>query len=171
MPLYLFDTCALKYRYLDQSPSATIPPAQFKAIRRRIRLAISHPKSRCFIAENTMFELSSALGGALRGRVTWKTEQFDRMMNMFLHDVATERLIVRKPDTREFRRIRHLLRYVGVIKRRNLSSLDAIVASAAVELAYEHKEKVTIYTGDKGLHSVVTDVEPFKSVLVSRFIL
>jgi len=167
---YVIDTSALKFRYLHASPHANIS-ARFSSIRRRMRALVNDKRNQCYIAENTMFEVMSAFGSVVRGNATWKPEHYDAMSEAFNRDVAEERLIVRIPSMREFTRVRHLLRAVGVVQKRSLGSLDAIVISSALEVAYELRHRVKLYTADKAMSSMVADLEPFKSVLAVEYLL
>ena len=91
-------------------------------------------------------------------------------MNLqFLRDVAKGRLVVRPVTTREIRRARDLLRFAGVVKRKGISSGDALVASSCLYLTYELKSKVVFFLSDTGLFNLLGSVNAFTAAVDLRF--
>jgi hypothetical protein len=68
-------------------------------------------------------------------------------------------------------RARHLLRFAGLIKSRNLGSHDAMIAICCLELALEKKDVATVfYTHDWPLYSILREVGSFRDALELRYI-
>jgi predicted nucleic acid-binding protein len=155
MPTYFFDTSALQHRYIDNANS------------RSIRRIISDKRIVCYIADWTIVEMASALAHRCR-QAAMSFRQFDQMESNFFRDVADGRLRVRITSSRDFTRARDLLRYAGIIKRRRLSSGDALIAACCLDLAYQEKQKITFCTSDGTLHSILTDITAFNSALHLR---
>jgi len=157
MPIYFFDTSALKHRYVA-TPQ-----------RRRVRRVTSDPKSPCYICDWTVVEIASALGDHCRGNGLG-VKKFDRMDREFFDDLASGKLNVRRTSTRGMMQARSVLRK-GVAINRNVGSADALIASCCRELALELKARVVFYTADWGLYTVLRQIDSFTSVMTLRFIL
>jgi hypothetical protein len=156
VPTYFFDTSALQHRYVDGPHS------------RPVRRIVSDGRVLCYIADWTIIEMASALGQRCR-QLAMSCRQFDRMERDFFADIASARLRVRATSPRDFTRARDLLRYAGMIKRRRLSSGDALIAACCLDLAYQEKQRITFCTSDRPLHSILTGVTAFTSALRIRF--
>lgn len=157
MPILFFDTCALKHRYVSTNHS------------RVVRRAISDRRNECHISELTVLEIGSALGSHCRG-AGLGLDDFDRFDRRFFKDVAAGLLRVRSIARRDLRRARHLLRFAGVVRARNITSGDALIAITGLELALERNERVTFWTADRRLHAVVASLDAFTKVLNFRFL-
>lgn len=152
------DTSALKHRYI-RSPQ-----------RRWISRLVSSRRGRCYIADVTILEMASALGGACRS-VRKGLRTYDLMDRRFLADVADGRLTVRPANFRTALRARHLLRFGGVIKGKNLGSADALIASCCLDLAHELKQRLVFYTADWNLYMILRDIDAFRSAMTLQYIL
>jgi predicted nucleic acid-binding protein len=154
---YFFDTSALQHRYID-GPKA-----------RGIRRIVSGRKSRCYIADLSILELSSALAKHCR-KNKMSAVQYRRLDQAFWRDVSEGRLAIRDTRQREYLRARDLLRYAGVEKGRNISSGDALIAACCLEFALEVGEQVTFCVEDWGLYDVIRNVSAYRKVLRFHFI-
>ena len=152
MPVHFFDTCGLQHRYIDSEYS------------RRVRGLVTRSSSSCFISEWTVLEMSSAFANRSR-RQNFTARRFDSLTTQFLNDIAEERLSVVATSQRDIIRARDLLRYAGVVQRRNLKSGDALVATCCLSLALGRQEKITFYTSDWTLFDVLGKIDAFKSRL------
>ena len=157
MGIYFFDTSALKHRYIA-SPYA-----------RQIRRVISGRRYQHYITDLTVIEIASALGSWWRNSGLG-LRRHDVMDAKFFRDVAAGRLIVRPTSQRDAIRARRLLRFAGVIKKRNLGAADALIASSCLALAQERKTKVVFYTADWTLYSILRDIDAFRAVMSLRFV-
>ncbi len=156
MPIYFFDTSALKHRYAQT------------AHRRRIRRVSSMPSGGCYICDWTVVEMASALGGHCRGN-NLGVKKFDSMDNEFFRDISNGRLTVRTTSTRVLLHARAVLRK-GVVIKRDVGSADAVIASCCRELALELKQRIIFYTADWGLYTLLRGISAFTSVMTLRFI-
>lgn len=157
MPTYFFDTSALQHRYMDGVYS------------RRVRRIISGKNNYCFIADLTVLEIASALASQCRTReLTHKN--YDRADNKFWGDISAEFLLTRKASDRDIMRARYLLRFAGVIRKRKLGSVDALIAVSALELALERKERIIFYTSDWTQFDILRQIDAYASVLRLRFV-
>lgn len=95
---------------------------------------------------------------------------YDSMDIRFLNDVASGRLIVRTADRKNSLRARHLIRFAGVVRRRNIGSADAVIASCCLDLALEMKKRIIFYTHDKPLFLTLQEINAFTSALTLRFL-
>jgi hypothetical protein len=155
MPVYFFDTSALKHRYFDGPYS------------KRIRRIISTGSNECFIADITILEIASALGGKCReGNLRY--QRYDQADGRFWKDIAEGNLVVRNTSQREVMRARNLLRFAGVLRRRNLGSADALIAVSCLELALERKEEIIFYTSDWTQYDVLRQIDAFNAALTLR---
>jgi hypothetical protein len=152
MPMHFLDSCALQHRYLDSPYS------------RRVRGLVSRKASECFISEWSVLEMSSAFANRLR-RNNLTIVEFDLLNNQFLKDIAEDRLKVINMTSRDYIKARNLIRYTGVVKKRNLKSGDAMVATCCLALALERKEKVSFYTSDWTLYDVLRKLSAFSTRL------
>jgi hypothetical protein len=153
-----FDTCALKHRYIT-SPH-----------RAKINRLIGSRTNTSYIADLTILEMPSALGGFCR---KWNLgiAQYDLMDHKFMDDLANARFIVRPTNNRlHVLRARNLLRLAGVIRQRNLGSGDALIATCALDLAHDLKERVRFYTADRTLHSTLLMVDAFTAAMDIQFL-
>jgi hypothetical protein len=64
-----------------------------------------------------------------------------------------------------------LLRFAGIVKRRNLGSADALIASCCLDLAHELRKRVLFYTADWTLYSTLREVDAFRSAMTLQYIL
>ena len=150
--LRFFDTAALQHRYVSGPES------------RRIRRLIGDSRDECFVAEWTILEIASAL--AKRCRIGSHSVQiYDQWDLRFFSDIARGKLRVRAGSQRDVLKARQLIRFAGVLHKRNLGSGDALIASACLELALERRAVVTFYTSDWTLYSTVRDIDAFTSAL------
>lgn len=150
--LRFFDTAALQHRYVSGPAS------------RRIRRLIGDLRDECYVAEWTILEIASAL--ARHCRVGgYDVDVYDRWDLRFFSDIARGKLRVRAVSQRDVLKARQLIRFAGVLHKRNLGSGDALIASACLELALERRAVVSFYTSDWTLYSTVRDIDAFKSAL------
>jgi hypothetical protein len=154
--LYFFDTSGLQYRYFDSKKS------------RGVRRIISDKRNRCFVSEMTVLEISSALGRICRREQLALTD-FARMDREFWSDVHKKRLLIRPVEKAALLRARNLLRRAAESQRR-LTSADAIVASSAMELAFEENEKVTLCLEDWNLYDVIRGIPAYKAPLRFKYL-
>ena len=158
MPASFFDTSALKHRYIA-GPYAV-----------KINRVLGRKKMTCYIADLTILEMASALGGNCRA-AKLGTRMYDSMDRRFLADIADGRLAVRQTNRINILRARNLLRLAGVIKSRNLGSSDAIIASCSLDLAHDLKERITFYTGDWTLYTILREIDAFKAAMTMQYVL
>lgn len=157
MSVYFFDTSALKYRYAQGTPS------------RRIRLAISKSRSECFIAEWSVLEIASALGGHCRGN-NLSRDHFERMDSSFFRDLKKGLLKICKASNLTMLRARNLIRFGGIVMRRHLGTADALIATSCLDLALERRQSVIFYLGDWPLYSILKEITAFHSIVKLRYI-
>jgi hypothetical protein len=155
MPVYFFDTSALQHRYIDGPYS------------KRIRRIISTGSNECFIADITILEIASGLGRRCR-QGNLRYQRYDQADDRFWNDIAEGKLIVHKTTQREVMRARNLLRFAGVLKRRNLGSADALIAVSCLELALERREQIIFYTSDWTQYDVLRQIDAFNAALTLR---
>jgi predicted nucleic acid-binding protein len=156
--IYLLDTSALKWAYIDQHKHC-----------RRIRSLMSRCLGRVYIAEITVLEITNALGSMVRDHKL-TVREFVEANRLFLRDVAAGRVIVvpfRNPD---YVACRHLLTLVGIDSLKRLTSFDAMVAYSARNLAFEHEQVVTLFTSDKGLANVASQHSAFANLVEVIFL-
>lgn len=152
MSLHYLDTCALQHRYIDSIYS------------RRVRSLVSRESCHCFISEWSVLEIASALANRSRkGAISIK--EFDLLNDHFLKDVASGSLRVVNLSGRDFIRARDLIRFAGVVKKRNLKSGDAMVATSCMALSLQRKEQVSFYTSDWTLYDTLRGIDAFTSRL------
>lgn len=147
-----FDTSALQHRYVDGPES------------RRVRRLTGDARYECVVAEWTVLEMVSSLARRCR-KGGHAVTVFDRWELKFFDDIANGRLHVRAISQQDVLRARHLIRFAGVLRKRNLSSGDALIASACLALALERRSVVTFYMSDWTLYSTLRDVNAFTSAL------
>jgi predicted nucleic acid-binding protein len=157
MAAYFLDTSALQHRYIPSAHS------------RRIRRVISDTSNQCVIAEFTVLELASAIANRCR-QGQMRRERYDLADHRFWSDIAEGRLQVRSAGIRENVRARNLIRYAQLLKRRKLTSADALIAVSALELALELKEKIIFYVSDWNMFDILSNVNAFKVALSMQFI-
>ena len=157
MPIHFLDSSALQHRYLDNAHS------------RRIRRLVSDRRCPCFVAELSVVEISSAIARRCRQK-NLTIRHFDSMSTAFLRDLADGRILVRNMSKRDMRRARDLIRYAGIVRRRNISSADAIIAVSCLDLALERKERLVFYTSDRGLYEILNTINAYKSALSLKFL-
>lgn len=153
---YFFDTSALQYRYTPGRHS------------RVVRLAISARANTCYISEFTLVEIGSALGNYCRGNGL-SIKDYDRLNKLFWKDVDDGRLHVRSVTQRNLMRARHLLRHGAEINR-NITTVDAVIANSALELALEMHERITLCLEDRRLYKLLRDVSAYSSALKFKYI-
>ena len=154
--IYFFDTSALQHRYLNAPDS------------RGVRRIVSDERVLCYIADWTIVEMASTLARRCR-QLSFSHQKFDRLESRFFEDIASSRLKVRTTSTRDFTRARDLLRFAGIVKKRRLSSGDALIAASCLDLAYQEKQRITFCTSDNPLHSILSDITAFTSALHLKF--
>lgn len=147
-----FDTCALQHKYLETTYSY------------RVRQILGKRGVTALIADKTMLEMPSAFARQCRSK-NWGKSRFDRLHRHFAKDVADGILKVRTIGLREHHRAIHLIRFAGVIQRRNLGSADALIAACALEYALEKQTVVNLYTSDWTLYSCLRDINAFRSTM------
>jgi hypothetical protein len=155
MPVYFFDSSALQHRYIDGPYS------------KRIRRIISTHSNQCFIADVTILEIASGLGNRCR-KGNFRYQRYDQADDRFWKDIAEGKLIVRETTQRDVMRARNLLRYAGVLKRRNLKSADALIAVSCLELALERGETIIFYTSDWTQYDILRQIDAFNVALTLR---
>jgi hypothetical protein len=158
MSLHFFDTCAIKHRYIG-SPHA-----------RQVDRVVLDKKIESYIADLTVLEICSALGGACRTQKKG-VKEYDAMDHRFLTDIADGTIKVRPTNKLNVIRARSLLRYGGVIKGRNLGSGDALIASCCLDLAHDKKERITFNTADWNLYRILREIDAFTAAMTLQFIL
>jgi len=156
MSLHFLDTCALQHRYIDSAYS------------RRVRSLVSRVSCQCFISEWSVLEIASAL--ANRSRKGLSIKKFDLLNGHFLKDVASGSLSVVNLSGRDFIRARDLIRFAGVVKKRNLKSGDAMVATSCLAFSLQRKERVAFYTSDWTLYDTLRGIDAFTSRLKLVFL-
>lgn len=122
----------------------------------------------CYIADWTIVEMASTLARRCR-QAAFSYREFDVLEKRFFEDVAEGRLRVRATTSRDFTRARDLLRFAGIIRRRRLSSGDALIAACCLDLAYQERERITFCTSDQPLYSILSDITAYTSALRLRF--
>jgi predicted nucleic acid-binding protein len=157
MSICFLDTSALQHCYLPSCYS------------RIVRNAVSRRANQCYVLDITVLEIASAFGRQCRRR-DLTVEAYDKLNVKLWRDIQSSRLRVRPFGQREVLRARHLLRYAGVIRKRNLGSADALIAVACLELALETKEPVAFYSSDWPLYSTLKEIDAFNSGLNLRFL-
>ncbi len=154
-----FDTCALKHRYITSPYSA------------KVNRIIGNRRVTTYIADLTILEMPSALGGYCRFEKKTIAE-YDQMDIRFLDDVAKKRFIVRPTDNKlHVLRARNLLRFGGMVRRRSMGSGDALIATCALDLAHELKERIRFYTADWGLYSTLLLVDAYNAAMDIQYLL
>jgi hypothetical protein len=157
MSVYFFDTSALQYRYVRNTFS------------QRVRRVTSDKRWKVYIADVTILEMASALANGCR-RLGLTLTRFDAMDLAFLKDVAAKQVEVRTVTQADVQRARHLLRFAGVVKRRNLQSADALISVCCLECALEIKKRVIFYTGDWTLYTTLREINAFRAALRLRYL-
>jgi len=67
-------------------------------------------------------------------------------------------------------RVRHLLRFAGVLKKKKLKSADAVISECCRELALEKRRRIVFYVADWKLYAILRDIDAFRSTLKLRFL-
>ena len=162
--VFFFDTSALIHRYLD-CPSS-----------RKIRTIVSRRDTKCFVGELTVLEMSSAIARRLRKPRhdpniidLVNNRKFDRLESRFFRDISQDIIEVYPLSNTHYTRARGLLRYAGVVKNRAITTVDALIASAALDLAYKEKERINFCTSDRPLFKIISGINAFTSALNLRF--
>jgi predicted nucleic acid-binding protein len=156
MAIYFFDTSALQHRYVQGIYSSTV------------RRLISHSRNECYIADVTVLEIASALGKQCR-QGTLRHERYDKADHSFWEDIHAGKLRVCKATPSEILRARNLLRFAGIIKKRNLGSSDALIAVCCLELALEHKKNIVFCTSDWTLYDILRQIDAYTAALSLHF--
>jgi hypothetical protein len=154
--LYFFDTSGLQYRYFSGKHS------------RGVRRIISDVRNECYISELTVLEVQSTIGKRCRGANLPLTE-FARLEKSFWRDVHERRLLIRPVQKQALMRARSLLRLATELNRK-MTSADSVVASSAMELAFERGQKVTLCLEDWGLYDVTRGIRSYQSVLRFKYL-
>lgn len=155
--VYFFDASALQHRYIDGPKS------------RGIRQTITDARNSCFISDLTILEIASALARHCRKNKLPVTT-YVKLDQAFWRDIYQGKILVRNATQRDFLRARHLLRYAGVKKGKNIKSADALIAACCLEFALETKSSVTFCLEDWPLYHVIRDITAYSKVLDFRFI-
>lgn len=162
--IHFLDTSALIHRYLDGPSSRTI------------RTLISRRSTKCFIAELTVLEMSSAIARRLRKAQNdnkvidpGANRRFDRLEAKFFRDIAQGSIEVYPLTYTHYTRARGLLRYAGIVKNRRITTVDALIASAALDLAYRERQRIQFCTSDRPLYSIMSGINAFSSALDLRY--
>jgi len=153
-----FDTCALKHRYIT-SP-----------YRARVNRVIGNRHNTAYIADLTILEMPSALGGYCR-KESLNLATYDLMDLRFLEDVATKRFIVRPTNKLNVLRARNLLRLGGMIHQRSMGSGDALIATCSIDLAQELKQRIQFFTADWTLYTVLRQIDAFTAAMTLHYLL
>jgi hypothetical protein len=157
MGTYFFDTSALQHRYI---------PAKYS---QRVNRIVADQSNECFIAEFTVLETASAIANRCR-QGELRHSRYDSADHRFWIDIAEGRLQIRAAGTREIVRARNLVRYAQLLKRRKLTSADALIAVSALELALERKEKIIFYMSDWNMFDILSSINAFTVGLSLQFL-
>ena len=158
MPVYFFDTSALQHRYFNSPKS------------RSIRRIISDRRNTCYILDLTIVEIASAMALKCRSN-NLNVKEYDKLSRKFWLDVSSHGpLRVLNSGKREVLRARHLIRYAGVIRRRRISSHDALIAASCLEFALENRTRVMFCLEDRPLYNIISQIGAFNQVLKFRYI-
>lgn len=157
MACHFFDTAALQHLYVDGPYS------------QRVRRIASDQRRDNFIADVTVLEIASALARRCRAQ-NWDKRRYDALDMRFWEDVADGRVRVRDVTQQDTMRARHLIRFAGVVRRRNIGSVDALIATCCLDLALERRERIAFYTGDWTLYAILREIDAFRSALALRFL-
>lgn len=155
--LHFLDTSVLKCAYIRHK------------FHRRCRYIVSRLKGKVFVAEISVLEIVRALGAEYRARRI-SLHQYQAADLRFLRDIAEGFIEVRPLPTTEFLACRNLLWLVGIRRGRKLTSQDGIIAYSARQLAIEKQGRVKLLTSDRGLASVVRDVDVFSQLVEAEFL-
>jgi len=154
-----FDTSALKHRYITSPYSA------------KINRIIGNRRVKSYIAEVTILEMPSALGGFCR-KERKSVAQYDLMDLRFLQDIAERRFTVRATHNKlDVLRARNLLRFGGMIRLRSMGSADALIATCTLDLAHELKQRIRFYTADWTLYSTLLQVDAYTAAMDIQYLL
>ena len=157
MTCCFFDTSALQHRYITGPYS------------RRVRRIVSDRRGDSFIADVTILEIASTLARKCR-KNNWDKRRYDSLDMDFWSDLANRRLKVRETTRSEIMRARHLIRFAGVVRRREIGSADALISATCLDLALEKKQRITFFTSDWTLYSILRDLDAFRSTLALRYL-
>ncbi len=156
MSIFFFDTCALVPRYKTG-------PFSY-----RVNRVFGSPNP-VYISEMTIVEIVSALASICRDKKLPEFE-FEKMKLAFWKDVDDGRIAIKNINPRDMMLATHLLSLAGIVNRRNLGSLDAMVAVGCRELALEMGKRVTFYTKDWTLYSTLYQINAYRSALKMRYL-
>lgn len=155
--IYFFDTSALQYRYINGAKS------------RGIRKTISDKRNSCFISTLTILEIAGAFAKYCRKNSLTKLE-YRKLDKLFWADVEIGSLQVIEPRQQEYLKALHLIEHAGVVKKRNLSSSDALIAATCLGLALDKESAVKFCLEDWTLYDSVRQLPAYSSVMDFRFI-
>jgi hypothetical protein len=158
MAVAFFDTSALKHRYIGGVYSS------------KISRVVGRHQNRTYVADLTILEMPSALGGHCRA-ARLGAKEYDLLDRRFLSDIADGRIIVRQTNRINVLRARNLLRLAGIVKGRNLGSADALIATCALDLAHDLKVRIVFYTGDWTLYTVLREIDAYTAAMTLQYVL
>jgi predicted nucleic acid-binding protein len=157
VPIYFFDTSALAPRYSAGKFS------------RKVSRILRTANSKFYLCDLTVVEISSTLAQVYR-RDKLKVADFHRMRALFEDDIANGILLVRTVTQVDLINARDLLEDAAVSSNRDLRSADAIIASAARQLAYDLKTRVIFYTRDWKQYTSILGIHSYRSALKLRYL-
>lgn len=156
MPIYYIDTCSLKWRYLNGSPTTDV------------NTIMDDLSNKVFTSELTILEWSNAVASVCRqGIIDYATFKNNELALMT--DIVNDRLLI-TPMTRSIERARYLIEYVGVKKKLALRTGDSLHIVTALDVATTVHETVTFLTSDKTLAKIIQDVDTFTPLLTSIYL-
>ncbi len=158
MAHYFFDTSALVHRYTNSPQHA------------RISRIVSSKQNSCHICDLTILEMASALGRVCRNTGAG-LKKYDAMNTRFLQDIQTARLQVRTTTWVSIVRARNLLRFGGVILGAPFGSVDALIASACLDLAHKLQVRFRFYTADWNQYAVLRRSDVFRAGMILQYIM
>ena len=150
------DTCALKWRYLNGSPTSAV------------NQLMDDPHVTVATSELTILEWSSALGKTYRSREI-DYDSFKRNELALMGDIAAGALVI-FPITRTIERARYLIEYVGVHHSRHLTTGDSIQLRTALDVSASARQLTTFVTCDKKLSKTIQHIDDFKPHLESVYL-
>lgn len=130
---------------------------------------ITNKSNECFISDFTVLEIASALANRCR-QGEFRHARYDNADNRFWNDIAQDRITIRDTGNREILRARNLIRYAQLLKRRKLTSADALIAVCALEFALERQERIIFYTSDWNMFDILRQFDAFSSALLLQFV-
>ena len=156
MSNYYIDTCALKWRYLNGSPTPDV------------NQLMDNPNASVTTSELTILEWSSALASTYRdGTIDY--DLFKRNELALMSDIAVGKLLI-FPMTRTIERARYLIEFVGIHHGRALKTGDSIQVTTALDASAAVHQLTTFVTCDESLSNIIRDVGEFRPHLDSLYL-